>query len=907
MKSLKSVLFTLPLIILFFLSSVRLYAQEFVVYDATRDFTESDKGFLNFQFKSSSPPNWLSPKNYFDGEWYFRYEVIGIPTSTTYKLSTCIWSDWNWPTSWNETCHDATPALNGKGVYFHTSSPSDWWKKDGVGVNFAKPYNIKELGIVLWGVNGGGNCNVTPYIVANGCNYLAPKLTPMKIRVTIVAVAAGQTFSGWSNYGLSGGTPSPPPSGTAPSITKHPSSVTVNEGQKASFSVSASGTSPLSYQWRRNGSNISGANSSLYTTPNLSLGNNGDSYTCRISNSKGAVTSNQARVTVNSNASPAPPPSSGGGSTIRIEIENGYSKVTDVGSNGNIGVQSSTINSNGKAVSIPDKGDKISVPFSISKTGTYKIRVWLRSGNATNRTSYFNSGYSYKFSISGIGNVNFVGNAGSVKGPYSAFGGSHWGFMETTVNITSTGTKSLVITADYVWQAVDYVEIIGDGASSGGSTPAPPPSSGGGSTTRIEIENGYSKVTDVGSNGNIGVQSSTINSNGKAVSIPDKGDKISVPFSISKTGTYKIRVWLRSGNATNRTSYFNSGYSYKFSISGIGNVNFVGNAGSVKGPYSAFGGSHWGFMETTVNITSTGTKSLVITADYVWQAVDYVEIIGDGASSGGSTPAPPPSTGGGSTTRIEAENAYSKVTDIGSNGTIGVRSFSINSNGKAVSVPDKGDKIRIAFKINQTGTYKIRVWLRSGNATSKTSYFNSGFSYKFSVSGIGNVNFAGNAASVKGPYSAWGGSHWGLMEATVNFTSTGTKYLEIGTQHVWQAVDYIEIEGESSSAARVADNSDIDSEVLEANSIRQNMIVYPNPIGQDKIVQILLAERSSEPIETKLYSLHGALLKQKEVILGVNENSFELDLSNVINKNGFYILRVSQGNNETKTIKLVYR
>ena len=46
------------------------------------------------------------------------------------------------------------------------------------------------------------------------------------------------------------------PSGSAPSITQHPSDQTVAEGETATFSVGASGTSPLSYQWRKNGSNI---------------------------------------------------------------------------------------------------------------------------------------------------------------------------------------------------------------------------------------------------------------------------------------------------------------------------------------------------------------------------------------------------------------------------------------------------------------------------------------------------------------------------------------------------------------------------------------------------------------------------------------------------------------------------
>src|SRR6266849_6508189 len=51
-------------------------------------------------------------------------------------------------------------------------------------------------------------------------------------------------------------------SSTAPAITSQPTGRTVAVGQIASFSVAASGTAPLSYQWQKNGAAISGATSS---------------------------------------------------------------------------------------------------------------------------------------------------------------------------------------------------------------------------------------------------------------------------------------------------------------------------------------------------------------------------------------------------------------------------------------------------------------------------------------------------------------------------------------------------------------------------------------------------------------------------------------------------------------------
>src|SRR5207245_1341094 len=61
----------------------------------------------------------------------------------------------------------------------------------------------------------------------------------------------------------------------------------------------ASGTAPLSYQWRKNGTAISGATSASYTTPATTTADNGAQFTVVVSNSAGSVTSNAATLTVN--------------------------------------------------------------------------------------------------------------------------------------------------------------------------------------------------------------------------------------------------------------------------------------------------------------------------------------------------------------------------------------------------------------------------------------------------------------------------------------------------------------------------------------------------------------------------------------------------------------------------------
>ena len=83
-----------------------------------------------------------------------------------------------------------------------------------------------------------------------------------------------------------------------PSITTQPANRTVNPGETARFSVTATGSTPLSYQWRKNGVNIAGATSASYTTPATTAADNGSLFSVVVSNSAGSVTSNNATLTV---------------------------------------------------------------------------------------------------------------------------------------------------------------------------------------------------------------------------------------------------------------------------------------------------------------------------------------------------------------------------------------------------------------------------------------------------------------------------------------------------------------------------------------------------------------------------------------------------------------------------------
>ena len=90
----------------------------------------------------------------------------------------------------------------------------------------------------------------------------------------------------------------------APTITAHPASQTAPDGGSATFSVSASGTAPLAYQWQRNGANIAGAISASYTLSPVTTADNGATFRCVVTNAFGSVTSNSATLTATSNSAP---------------------------------------------------------------------------------------------------------------------------------------------------------------------------------------------------------------------------------------------------------------------------------------------------------------------------------------------------------------------------------------------------------------------------------------------------------------------------------------------------------------------------------------------------------------------------------------------------------------------------
>ncbi len=86
---------------------------------------------------------------------------------------------------------------------------------------------------------------------------------------------------------------------TQPRILSQPRDLRLSEGKSATFTVSATGSQPLAYQWKRNGRNISGATGESYTLESVvKADDDGVTFSVTVSNDHGSASSEEAMLTV---------------------------------------------------------------------------------------------------------------------------------------------------------------------------------------------------------------------------------------------------------------------------------------------------------------------------------------------------------------------------------------------------------------------------------------------------------------------------------------------------------------------------------------------------------------------------------------------------------------------------------
>jgi hypothetical protein len=116
----------------------------------------------------------------------------------------------------------------------------------------------------------------------------------------------------------------------APAIVAQPVSVTNYVSLAATFTVTATGTPPLSYQWSKNGTNIPGATVGALTIKPIAQADAG-SYSVRVTNIDGFLDSAAAALTV---LLPPTNPPSIAGLVVHLPFDNNLADATGRGNNG---------------------------------------------------------------------------------------------------------------------------------------------------------------------------------------------------------------------------------------------------------------------------------------------------------------------------------------------------------------------------------------------------------------------------------------------------------------------------------------------------------------------------------------------------------------------------------------------
>jgi hypothetical protein len=250
-----------------------------------------------------------------------------------------------------------------------------------------------------------------------------------------------------------------------PSITTQPLSQTITAGMTAMFSVTAAGTAPLSYQWRKNATAISGATSSSYTTPAETIADNGAQFAIVVTNSVGSVTSSAAILTVN-----AVPPGALTASTSALSFGNvniGSNRVlgmtfTNSGSS-NITISNVTISGPGfistgvsaGLILTPGQIGTLSVTFTPAATGSVAGSVSVAS-NASNSPGLVALSGTGVQVISHSATLNWTASASTVIG-YNLYratiSGGPYTKINSSIDATTTFTDAGIVQAGktYYW------------------------------------------------------------------------------------------------------------------------------------------------------------------------------------------------------------------------------------------------------------------------------------------------------------------------------------------------------------------------------------------------------------------------------------------------------------------------
>jgi hypothetical protein len=250
-----------------------------------------------------------------------------------------------------------------------------------------------------------------------------------------------------------------------PSITAQPASKTVLAGQTATFSVSATGTAPMTYQWNKGGTAIGGATSASYTTPATTTADNGAQFTVTITNGAGKITSTAATLTVNAGTSLLNvSQTSLNFSNVNIGSNSILPVVLTNGGNSNVTISNVMISGAGYTaggvqsgqIVTPGQTATLNITFAPAGTGLIPGNVTVTSNATNSPASVTLSGTGVQPAVSHSVTLTWTASTSTVAG-YNVYRSTVSGGPYTKVNSTLLAATTYVDTTVQSGQTYFYV------------------------------------------------------------------------------------------------------------------------------------------------------------------------------------------------------------------------------------------------------------------------------------------------------------------------------------------------------------------------------------------------------------------------------------------------------------------
>jgi hypothetical protein len=258
---------------------------------------------------------------------------------------------------------------------------------------------------------------------------------------------------------------------------------------------------------------------------------------------------------------PPPPPSSG---PLHVEAENGTLQGSGVSVRTDLAGYSGT----GFVGSFTSAGDTLTVSFPNVTAGTYSVRIHYHAWTAQQN------------------NVSVNGAMQSVQFPASTPTTSDWVDVTLPAAALPAGTTTVVISKDWGYIDVDYVELIP-------------------TATKVQAEDGQLSNT-----GGISVRTDLAGYEGTGFvgSFTNTGDTLTVSFPGVTAGTYTVSIRYHAWTAQQN------------------NVTINGATQSVQFPASTPTTSDWVVVQIPNVSLVSGTNTISISKDWGYIDVDWIQV-----------------------------------------------------------------------------------------------------------------------------------------------------------------------------------------------------------------------------------------------------------------------------------------